>query len=365
MSVSSALAISRLPSLPPIRCSLAVPLRFKQRSSVVSLRCWCGPSPKMDSDSGASDKVFFLGLSTSSWCTGLGAVGFIETAYLTYIKLSNSEAFCAVAGGGCNDVLNSDYSNVFGVPLPLIGMVSYGLVTLLSLQQSRRNLLYGFGESDVRFLLLAITTSMATASTYFLYLLGTKLSGTVCSYCLISVFLSFSLLFITLKDYAFEEIQKVVGLQFAIGAIVLATLSNSYTMTMPKYLGSSDITLEPYETEIIEQSTPWTIALAKHLHSIGAKMYGAFWCSHCQEQKQMFGREAAKILDYVECFPDGVGKGRKMTTECKLAGLEGFPTWIIKGKVLSGEQNLQALADASGFASQDSSYALASEQDQS
>lgn len=50
---------------------------------------------------------------------------------------------------------------------------------------------------------------------------------------------------------------------------------------------SSDITLELYETEITNQSTPLSLSLAKHLHSIGAKMYGAFWCSHCNEQKQV------------------------------------------------------------------------------
>jgi len=49
---------------------------------------------------------------------------------------------------------------------------------------------------------------------------------------------------------------------------------------------------------------------------------------------QMFGREATKILDYVECFPNGAGKGKKMTAECAAAGLEGFPTWFINGKVV-------------------------------
>lgn len=47
----------------------------------------------------------------------------------------------------------------------------------------------------------------------------------------------------------------------------------------------------------------------------------------------MFGSEAAKILDYVECFPDGVGKGRKIAKECEIVKIEGFPTWVIKGKV--------------------------------
>lgn len=47
----------------------------------------------------------------------------------------------------------------------------------------------------------------------------------------------------------------------------------------------------------------------------------------------MFGLEATKVLDYVECFPNGAGKGRTMASECSAVGIEGFPTWVIKGKV--------------------------------
>lgn len=50
---------------------------------------------------------------------------------------------------------------------------------------------------------------------------------------------------------------------------------------------SNEVELEPFKTEITSKSTPWAISLAEHLHSIGAKMYGAFWCTHCQEQKQV------------------------------------------------------------------------------
>ena len=42
----------------------------------------------------------------------------------------------------------------------------------------------------------------------------------------------------------------------------------------------------------------------------------------------MFGREAAKQLDYVECFPDGFRRGTKMIKACIDAKLEGFPTWL-------------------------------------
>ena len=48
---------------------------------------------------------------------------------------------------------------------------------------------------------------------------------------------------------------------------------------------------------------------------------------------QMFGREAAKVLDYVECFPNGYRKGIKMAKACLDYGLEGFPTLVINGEV--------------------------------
>lgn len=233
-------------------------------------------------------------------------------------------------------------------------MVAYGLVALLSVQQTRKNLVTEVGETGAQLILLGTTSSMATASAYFLYLLSTKFAGTSCSYCILSAILSFSLFFITLQDFGLEKVRKVVGLQLATAGVVVAALSSSYMMVSPQVSRSSEVSLEPFETEITNQSSPLAISLAKHLHSIGARMYGAFWCSHCIEQKQMFGQEAAKILDYVECFPEGAGKGRKIAALCAAAGVEGFPTWTIKDKVLSGEQELSALAEASGFVLEDS-----------
>ncbi|WOL05896.1 thiol-disulfide oxidoreductase LTO1 isoform X2 [Canna indica] len=351
-SISAALALSR----PPLRRPAArSPPRLQRAGVVWSLKCRAEsePSPREELERRIEPSLF--GISTSSWSAGLGTIGFLETAYLTYLKFSGAEAFCPVGGGNCSDILNSDYSFAFGLPLPLFGMLAYGSVALLSLQKSGKNLLSGLGETDARFILLVTTTSMATASAYFLYILNTKFTGTTCSYCLFSAVLSFSLFFITLKDIGLEEIKNVLGLQLAVAGVVVTALTNTYSMIDAKLPTLNDITLERYETEITTQSTPFALSLAKHLNSIGAKMYGAFWCSHCNEQKQMFGREAAKILDYVECFPNGAGKGRKMALECGIIGIEGFPTWIIDGKIISGEQDLQALAEASGYIAEDAS----------
>ncbi|OMP04198.1 Thioredoxin-like protein [Corchorus olitorius] len=334
------------PNEQPIRRLLVVPLKCSSS----------GPSqdteqsePETTSSQSSSVSLASTSNSADSWRAGIGAVGLAETAYLTYLKLSGSDAFCPLGGGSCGDVLNSDYALIFGVPLPLIGLLAYGFVTTLSLQLSAKRLPFGISETYGRLVLLGTTTSMAAASSYFLYILSTKFPGTSCSYCLMSALLSFSLFFISIKDVGMEEIQKVVGLQVCIASLVIASLSASYgtSPSIPSNPGTIDL---PYfTTEITTESSPFALALAKHLHSIGAKVYGAFWCSHCLEQKQMFGREASKLLDFVECFPDGFKTGTKMIKECADANLEGFPTWVINGEVLSGEKELEELAELSGF----------------
>ena len=60
------------------------------------------------------------------------------------------------------------------------------------------------------------------------------------------------------------------------------------------------------------QSTGRTVDLARRLRAAGARFYGAFWCSHCFEQKVAFGAAAAKELPYVECYPDGFRKVRAL-----------------------------------------------------
>lgn len=90
-------------------------------------------------------------------------------------------------------------SDVAGFPLPLIGMVSYGVVAALGLQLGRRQFPIEIEEARGRFVLLGATTSMAAASAYFLYILSTRFPGEWCLYCLVSAVLSFSLFLTTLK----------------------------------------------------------------------------------------------------------------------------------------------------------------------
>ncbi|KAG2543725.1 hypothetical protein PVAP13_9NG756800 [Panicum virgatum] len=247
--ISAALAISFLPSPNrfPVPTTASSSSRIKRTAR---FRCCADPSSQSQKqDTAAAPPTLppekptkestssLLGISTSTWSAGVAGLGFLETGYLTYLKLTGSEAFCPISGGGCGDVLDSDYSAIFGIPLPLVGLVAYGLATALSLQENGTDLLPGFDDLDIQLTLLLIATSMATASAYFLYILSTKFVGVSCSYCLLSAALSFTLLFIRVKDFGFERIKKFAGIQLAVAVIIALALTNSYSSATTQLKG--------------------------------------------------------------------------------------------------------------------------------
>lgn len=86
-------------------------------------------------------------------------------------------------------------------------------------------------------------------------------------------------------------------------------------------------------------------SLARCLGEKGATFYGAFWCPHCQEQKQLFGK-SAKLLPYVECStPDG----KAQTPICISKNIEGYPTWEFADQSrMSAVMTPQQLAERTG-----------------
>ncbi|MDP3699105.1 MAG: hypothetical protein Q8R47_05970 [Nanoarchaeota archaeon] len=86
-------------------------------------------------------------------------------------------------------------------------------------------------------------------------------------------------------------------------------------------------------------------ALAQCIGEKGATFYGAFWCPHCGQQKQLFGK-SAKLLPYIECStPDGRGQ----TAICISKKIDGYPTWeFADGSRMSAIMSPQQLADKVG-----------------
>lgn len=86
---------------------------------------------------------------------------------------------------------------------------------------------------------------------------------------------------------------------------------------------------------------------AKCLSSNQAKMYGAYWCPHCAEQKAEFG-QSFRYVNYVECAIKG---SNDMTPACKAAGIKHYPTWQFgQNPPVEGQFPLQELSDKTGCA---------------
>ncbi len=84
---------------------------------------------------------------------------------------------------------------------------------------------------------------------------------------------------------------------------------------------------------------------AKCLKDSGAKFYGAFWCPHCQDQKEAFG-SSKKYLPYIECSTTDSNGQLKVCSDAKV---EAYPTWEFKdGAREEGELSLQKLAEKTG-----------------
>lgn len=93
------------------------------------------------------------------------------------------------------------------------------------------------------------------------------------------------------------------------------------------------------------EGSSYEAQLANHLEETGAAMYGAYWCPHCSDQKEMFG-SAVDQVPYVECAADGENAQPEL---CQEKGIQGYPTWEIDGEFYPGTQSLETLADLSGF----------------
>lgn len=72
------------------------------------------------------------------------------------------------------------------------------------------------------------------------------------------------------------------------------------------------------------------------LSDSGAVMYGTEWCSHCKAQKEMFGASFDNI-NFVDCD--------RQKDACLIAGVSGYPTWVINGENYAGQQQLSRLAE--------------------
>ncbi|MDO8492788.1 MAG: vitamin K epoxide reductase family protein [bacterium] len=124
-------------------------------------------------------------------------VGFIDSGFLFYKYITASSIDCLLFDG-CNTVAKSPYSNIFGIPLPLFGIIFYSLMFLSVFFFAFRKTVFLGG------ILLALGIVGFAFSLYFIFLQGFIIQA-FCIYCLLSAFTSTVLLCSAI--YAYQSVK--------------------------------------------------------------------------------------------------------------------------------------------------------------
>ena len=116
-------------------------------------------------------------------------------------------------------------------------------------------------------------------------------------------------------------------------------------LTLPNAV-LSDHLYNQKELIVTSESTKESIELAKYLNDKGVVKYSAYWCPNCLNQSELFGKQAYKELNVVECTRDGINSQTQLCIDKKI---QGFPTWEINGKLILGVLSLNELSKLTGF----------------
>ncbi|HLD85465.1 MAG TPA: hypothetical protein VI968_02820 [archaeon] len=81
---------------------------------------------------------------------------------------------------------------------------------------------------------------------------------------------------------------------------------------------------------------------AKCLSDNGARLWGTYWCSFTNSQKQMFG-SSWQYVNYTEC---SLSNKAGQTLVCNQTGIEAYPTWEFKnGERIEGVLSFEELSN--------------------
>ena len=257
----------------------------------------------------------------------LAIAGMILSGYLTYSAWQGQSVAGCTVGSACDVVLNSRWSRLLGMPISFWGFLTYTLLAAIAWNKTT--------PSQWK---MAWTVTIV-GLLYSLYLTGVSLIvlDSACPYCLTSLGLMTAIFAVLLM----QRPAKMPGFSWGpwlgktagAAVLIIIVLHLHYSGYIGKTAGPED---------------PWVRGLVEHLAKTDAKFYGASWCPHCTEQKELFGPSSSRV-PYIECSPGGPRAPQAQA--CNEAGIKSYPTWIINGQRYSGIQSLDSLAQYSNYKS--------------
>jgi uncharacterized membrane protein len=258
----------------------------------------------------------------------LALAGMLLSGYLTYSAWQGQSVAGCTVGSACDVVLNSRWSRLLGLPTSFWGFLTYALLAAIAWNKTT--------PSQWK---MAWTVTVV-GLLYSLYLTGVSLIAldSACPYCLTSLGIMTAIFAVVL----IQRPAKMPG--FSWGPWLAKTGGAALLIIIALHLHYSG-----YIGKTAGPEDPWVRGLVEHLVKTDAKFYGASWCPHCSEQKELFGPSSNRV-PYIECSPGGSRAPQAQI--CNDAGIKSYPTWIINGQRYSGTQSLDSLAQFSNYKSE-------------
>lgn len=114
-------------------------------------------------------------------------VGFVDSTYLTVVHFHHTDLGCSIVTG-CNEVLNSSYSNIGPIPLALFGALYYLIMFL--------GMIFFIDKKNEKALqILSYLSIIGFLMSSWLFFVQWKIIESFCQYCLLSALTS-TILFI-------------------------------------------------------------------------------------------------------------------------------------------------------------------------
>lgn len=108
-------------------------------------------------------------------------IGMLDSIYLAYVKLANTEIYCTPGLGECDVVNASQWSTLFGVPLGIYGVI--GFMTLLLIELFAEKIAFLSPHKEI--LLFALSLAGFLFSLYLTYI-ELFILHAICQWCVLS-----------------------------------------------------------------------------------------------------------------------------------------------------------------------------------
>jgi len=258
----------------------------------------------------------------------MSLIGVAVMWYLTdlHYDATGAGAACDISEKlSCGAVSESDYSEILGIPVSVLGIGYFLGILLVSLFKYNRKTLKGIAVVSILFL----------GPSLYLSILEATVIGSWCIFCEYSKIIMFGMVFAALSELRPEKFKKghlkeamIIAVVFALGTFFIQFVIDGESVPDGKY-----------------------DEFATCLNNSNCKMYGSATCQFCLKQRQLFG-SSFDLVGEIECDPRNPHSQADL---CISKNIKKTPTWILEDGVGNelhrwdpGVVSLEELSEISG-----------------